>query len=83
MQYARPAGESLDDTHEAAMSLRPDQPHHQLDANITIVASYLKKPQPQSPAARAVAALPGKAPGQPAIPSKNPAATNKSTNINH
>jgi hypothetical protein len=66
-----------------AMSLRPDQPHHQLDANITIVASYLKKPQPQSPAARAVAALPGKAPGQPAIPSKNPAATNKSTNINH
>ena len=66
-----------------AMSLRPDQPHHQLDANITIVASYLKKPQPQSPAAKAVAARPGTPPGQPAIPSKNPAATNKSTNINH
>ena len=66
-----------------AMSLRPDQPRHQLDANITIVASYLKKPQSQSPAAKTAAALPGTPPGQPAIPVKNTAATNKSANIKH
>ena len=66
-----------------AMSLRPDQPHHQLDANITIVASYLKKPQSQSPAAKTAAATPGTPPGQPAIPVKNTAATNKSANIKH
>jgi hypothetical protein len=70
-----------------AMSLRPDQPRHQLDANITIVASYLKKQQPASPGAKPVAALPGTSAGapsgQPAIPSKTTAATNKSANLKH
>jgi hypothetical protein len=61
-----------------AMSLRPDQPRHQLDANITIVASYLKKPQSPSPAAKTAAAPPGAPAGQPTIPSKTTAATNKS-----
>jgi hypothetical protein len=65
-----------------AMSLRPDQPRHQLDANITIVASYLKKPQAPAPAAR-TAAPPVTPPGQSAIPVKNTAATNKSATIKH
>jgi len=55
-----------------AMSLRPDQPRHQLDANITIVASYLKKQQAQSPAVKTAAATPGTPSGQPAIPVKTP-----------
>ncbi len=66
-----------------AMSLRPDQPRHQLDANITIVASYLKKPQAPAPGGRTVAAPPGTPPGQAPIPSKFTAATNKTANIKH
>ena len=51
-----------------ALSLRPDPPHQQLAANITLVASYQKKPAPRPVASPAPAAA------KPATPAAKPAA---------
>ncbi len=53
--YNLGSGNSL--TRVRALTLRPDQPRHQLSANITLVASYQKKPaaRPAAPTAATAA----------------------------
>lgn len=58
-----------------AMSVRPDGPHEQLSANVTILASYQKKaPAPAPP--------PAKKPAASATPATTPATRPAATHIN-
>ena len=52
--YNLGSGNSL--TRVRALTLRPDQPRHQLSANITLVASYQKKPAARTAAPTATTA---------------------------
>jgi hypothetical protein len=63
--YNLGAGASL--TRVRALSLRPDPPRHQLSANLTLVASYQKKPSAAAaPARREATAAPSRESRPPA-----------------
>jgi len=71
--YSLGAGNSI--VRVRALSLRPDGPHQQINANISIVASYAKKPPTRASAA---ASAPSKAAAPaPAAAASPPAKTNK------
>lgn len=55
------------------LSVRPDQSRQQLDANITLVASYQKASKPAAASARSAAAAPAAA--RPVAPGTRPATT--------
>ena len=75
--YSLGAGNSI--VRVRSMSLRPDSTHQQINANISIVASYAKKPPVRNTSAAAPAAGKTAAPApKPATPAAKPAGqTNK------
>lgn len=69
--YSLGAGNSI--VRVRALSLRPDSLHQQINANVSIVASYAKK-QPVRGSATPAGASPASAPAKPAAPAKPTAA---------